>query len=85
MDVNGGGVVNPSEFETGLQRARIFGSPLVGYKNVPASGGVEMMMMIYLSDLILDFFSFSWARKCFMTGSGSPISGPGSVRNGFAV
>lgn len=34
MDVNGSGVVSPAEFEAGLQRARIFGSPLVYYRSV---------------------------------------------------
>lgn len=33
MDVNGGGVVNPVEFEQGLLKARVFGSPLVGYRD----------------------------------------------------
>lgn len=32
MDINGGGVVNRVEFEKGLLRAKIFGSPLVGYR-----------------------------------------------------
>jgi len=32
MDINGGGVVDRSEFEKGLKRAKIFGSPLVGFR-----------------------------------------------------
>lgn len=33
MDVNGTGDASPSEFEEGLRRAGIFGSPLVGYRD----------------------------------------------------
>jgi len=34
MDVNGSGVVNPDEFGKGLLKAGIFGSPMVGFRNV---------------------------------------------------
>merc|ERR1719174_408719 len=33
MDVNNNGVVSSAEFERGLHCCRVFGSPLVGYKN----------------------------------------------------